>query len=409
MKKLLLSALTLTFMAASANAVVVNTLPWTHTFDSDPLYNDNDFSYLEGSRDGVYWMYEDGWNCIAVRYHDTKPLDDWLFTPKIYLKRDVQYTVTISLRAGSEDFNEKFEMKIGKATASPATIAMMTTELLPVTDVNHILWRNYSATFTAPSTNYFYLGVHACSVKNQYALNVRKFSVYETATPLDLSADETTEDGPRVFTQSFAKVGCMTGWSVIDGNHDGVKWHFEDKGAQVQWCESSTLAQDDWLISPELPLTPGHRYRMLAEAANYNSSLPNKLEVKLGDAATAAAMTLPVLPVTTLPGRGNYPLEAVFDVSGEGPWRIGFHGISDPDHFMTELRNLRLLDLGQTPGSSTGIEDIASEPATLTGPVTVYDVCGRVVATAASIDQLQLPGHGIFVVRSAHRTVKILR
>ena len=117
--------------------------------------------------------------------------------------------------------------------------------------------------------------------------------------------------------------------TVIDANNDGKTWILNFGKAMMTY--SFTLQMDDWLISPPLALQANSTYPFKARVQAYESSYPERIEVKAGMGTTVEAMTIDVIPPTTVDD-GSYE---GMEISGQivtdqaGNYHIGFHGISD--------------------------------------------------------------------------------
>ena len=115
---------------------------------------------------------------------------------------------------------------------------------------------------------------------------------------------------------------------VIDANGDGKTWVSDtSKGATYKY--SSSNAGDDWLVSPAFYLEAGKAYDFEALAHAYSDKYPEKMEICLGTAPTAEAMTTTLVETTTL-GGATSSLTASIVPPATGEYYIGFHAVSDP-------------------------------------------------------------------------------
>lgn len=135
------------------------------------------------------------------------------------------------------------------------------------------------------------------------------------------------------WSENFSAPESMGFFTVIDANGDGKSWEYYSGAARVKY---GTVAMDDWLISPPLPLEAGKLYRTTFKARSSNARYPEKIEARWGKGATAADMTGKLVDPVTL--SGEYETFGDFIVPEEsGNYYIGLHGISDPDMYNLEV------------------------------------------------------------------------
>ena len=140
------------------------------------------------------------------------------------------------------------------------------------------------------------------------------------------------------FETSPSGGGFPTGWTSI-GTLGGNAWTTTaitdfpvlsgSKYARILYHQ--TVAHNAWLITPAIALTAGKSYNLefLLSMAGYQGALED-LEVKIGNAATAAAMTTLLLQNTAdYETWTNIPVR--FTVPTTGNYYIGFHAKSPAD------------------------------------------------------------------------------
>lgn len=142
------------------------------------------------------------------------------------------------------------------------------------------------------------------------------------------------------YYEGFDDAESMNNFIVIDGNADNTKWIYSPNMSSA-YITNSSKQHDDWLITAGIYLTAGKKYTFSYEAmASFN---PERIEIKMGNAGTAEAMTREILPPTELDGdftlRPN-PVEIIVEESGV--YHFGFHAISDPNSFYLYLDNISL-------------------------------------------------------------------
>ncbi len=133
------------------------------------------------------------------------------------------------------------------------------------------------------------------------------------------------------YTNDFNSADRLDEMTIIDANGDGKKWMYNDGAARVAY--NSSLAMDDWMMTPPLKLVAGKAYIFSFKAKNHSASYTERIEVKMGNEATVEAMTKTLLEPTELTGTAYHEFEKVIVPETTGNYVIGFHGISDKDKF----------------------------------------------------------------------------
>ena len=114
--------------------------------------------------------------------------------------------------------------------------------------------------------------------------------------------------------------------SVVDANDDGKTWKFTDSNGTYYGYGNKQA--DDWLISPAIYLEAGKAYDFEAVARAYGDKYPEKIEIWMGTAPEAGAMTVRLVDTTTLGGTELTMSAPVVPVV-TGEHYIGFHAVSD--------------------------------------------------------------------------------
>lgn len=126
---------------------------------------------------------------------------------------------------------------------------------------------------------------------------------------------------------NLTKADFFNQHSIIDANNDGSTWVFDSsKGATYKY--SKTNDGDDWLISPAFYLEAGKAYDFEALAHAYSDKYPEKMEICMGTAPSAEAMTTTLVETTTLLGATS-KLTAAVVPTASGEYYFGFHAVSD--------------------------------------------------------------------------------
>lgn len=173
---------------------------------------------------------------------------------------------------------------------------------------------------------------------------------------------------------TFDTAADLDGFTIIDANGDahvyekvlrgGWSWlsHEEVEGAACYYYDAQHDA-DDWLITPGLNLTADRTYTLRFDA-NAANIFPERLEVLMGDAPTAEAMTRQLIEPTVV-DRGEFETySAEVCVDRAGVYYIGIHAISDRGQYILDIKNLEVEAglLAQAPAAVTDLT-VKADPA----------------------------------------------
>lgn len=164
------------------------------------------------------------------------------------------------------------------------------------------------------------------------------------------------------FSATFDDDLC--GFSVIDANGDATVWRALDGHARISF--NKTVDMDDWLMSPGLRLEAGKLYDIAANFSCGNPQYPERVEVKIGKAASVEGMTTQLLEPTEIAVKLDAPYEwnSTFIPETDGIYYVGIHGISDMNTFILYADNFYISapkvaevpaateDLTVTPGAN---------------------------------------------------------
>lgn len=129
------------------------------------------------------------------------------------------------------------------------------------------------------------------------------------------------------FNNELIGVNTMT---IIDANNDGHTWDWY--GNRARCAYDRVNAADDWMLTEAIHLEAGKLYSFAIKAQAYSDRYAERFEVKLGNAATAEAMTIQVIEpqVIKTETKQEYTNDHII-VPATGDYFFGVHGISDPD------------------------------------------------------------------------------
>ncbi len=137
-------------------------IPYSEKFataDAVALYTIED-----SNNDKATWEYYDGYSeqYMQCTYTPFDPKDDWLFTPRVHLESEMQYTLSFSASARKVLYPEMLEVRLGK---EPVSTAMTQTVLEPEKVLNEqsYQWFEYTVKLTVEETGDYNIGFHAMS------------------------------------------------------------------------------------------------------------------------------------------------------------------------------------------------------------------------------------------------------
>lgn len=201
--------------------------------------------------------------------------------------------------------------------------------------------------------------------------------------------------------------GNFSLYTTIDANGDGSTWGSDFRGAKYVFNNDN--AADDWLITPPLKMKASNKYTIVAQFANAMDPYTEKAEVKVGDAATAEAMTSTVIPATIIEGGYRSPMEltGTFSPAADGDYFVGLHAVSDAGTLYLYCYKLDVTS--EATGITTTLEGKASVTAgdgcinvanAAGAKIVVASIDGRVVAQLSNASsEVSVPVQaGVYVV-----------
>ena len=162
------------------------------------------------------------------------------------------------------------------------------------------------------------------------------------------------------YTFDLTANSTFSTFSVIDNNADSKTWTWSASNGTYYGYDSSNNA-DDYLISAPFNLVVGKSYKITVSAKG-SANWPEKMEVKVGQEATAAGLNQTVIPETVV-GTGNFDdYEGEFTVSANGIYYIAIHAISDADKLNLCVSKLSI-EAGAEPTAPAATELTATPGA----------------------------------------------
>lgn len=166
---------------------------------------------------------------------------------------------------------------------------------------------------------------------------------------------------PLPYSNAMDTQESVKDYTIVDANGDGHTWKFDDYNAMMAYSYNSKASADDWMITPAIRMRRNAVYTFSFEALN---SYPvERIEAKVGDAATAEAMTEVVIEPTDIEYQPRvHTLTGKFRAPSDGMRHFGIHAISDADMSTLYIRNLTITESPLTsPDEVSGFSVVPGE------------------------------------------------
>ena len=164
------------------------------------------------------------------------------------------------------------------------------------------------------------------------------------------------------FADDFSNTATTGLFTIIDANGDGSKWAFSRGSAQYRYNMKNNA--DDWLILPPLKLQAGKSYKLTYTTWVLSARSAERMEVRMGKAATAEAMTTTLKEVREYTATSRTPAQETIEIMPEadGVYYIGFHAVSEKNKGNLYLDNLAV-SAGQSVRVPARVADLSVKPA----------------------------------------------
>lgn len=162
------------------------------------------------------------------------------------------------------------------------------------------------------------------------------------------------------YFENFSDLNTIYLYTIIDANGDGSSWGIGNQN-EVGYVFNENNRADDWLVTPPLKMQQGKQYRLSFKASCDNEAFPEKLEVFMGKANTAAAMTTELLPAFEISHKDYRTYSADFTVDTDGLYYIGFHCISNAFHYYLWMTDLSI-EVTETSAPAAPAVEIENAP-----------------------------------------------
>ena len=134
------------------------------------------YTIIDNNNDGRSWFWDkDGkkGGLFVYKFSKDNTGDDWLMSPPIHMKAGKKYNVSFKACAGLSNYVERLEAKWGASN----TIAGMTEEILPETDLKSAKFATFEKEITPTTEGNYYIGFHAISDPDKFYLYLDSISV----------------------------------------------------------------------------------------------------------------------------------------------------------------------------------------------------------------------------------------
>lgn len=177
--------------------------------------------------------------------------------------------------------------------------------------------------------------------------NLEVYSYTVTATCEGLTSEATTSNVVALgaiyppYSNNFPDAASISGFTIIDGNNDGVRFFWGSGTLRIS-STGSTPPMDDWIITPPVYLQSGKLYKFSVSAHNGSTatSMKEQLEVRMGNAPTAAAMNTLVIDTMLLEKKVVKTEEQMVSVPADGKYYFGVHGVSQKKGFFLYIDSI---------------------------------------------------------------------
>lgn len=137
----------------------------------------------------------------------------------------------------------------------------------------------------------------------------------------------------------------INGWTILDVNNDGKKWTLTyeiSPNKSMKIVYNSSLAMDDWFITPPISLNKDTTYNLRYEYRVESGNYPENLGVYIGSSPTPVALTTLLNDHFEISNTTFSLGQATFTPQTTGIYYIGFHGYSDADMWNLYVDNFRI-------------------------------------------------------------------
>lgn len=151
-------------------------------------------------------------------------------------------------------------------------------------------------------------------------------------------------------------------YTLIDNNHDGCSWSFDNNTYSAFYRFSNVNDGDDYMISPPINYKKGKTYTLKFMAYSQYAAYPEALEVKFGADRTPEGQSQRLLYIDEVPGVSeDSPVQEFsvnFTVPEDGVYYYSMHAVSPAFSYYLYVTNIRVAE-----ATTEGINDALTDGA----------------------------------------------
>lgn len=214
------------------------------------------------------------------------------------------------------------------------------------------------------------------------------------------------------YEQPFSSADALSGYTVIpNSSFNNNQWVYRSGAVKGP--------KDSWLITPAIKLEGGYTYDISFEMKSEYGYVEESMSIYLGTDPTAEAMTVEILPSTSIKSTTYKSFSTTLTPQTSGIYNIGFVCDSKAwNSYGVYLKNFSI-SAGQMSGVESVSTDAAGSVFTREGTICiqtpgkttayVYDLAGKQIA-ATPVDtyaEVRVPA-GVYIVRVGQHTAKLI-
>lgn len=187
-------------------------LPYVQPFDDESSFAL--LSVINNNNDDVTWKFDTNGSAVYT-YSSENAADDYLVFPRMSLKANHVYRITMDALAGSASFPEKMSIVFGNKPEAAA----MTTEVMSTVDVTeNNTPKAIDVTFIPTEDLDGHFAVHCTSDADKFSLNIDNVKIVEVGTTDSPQAPEDLTVTPDADGRQQAKISFKTPSKNFLGN-----------------------------------------------------------------------------------------------------------------------------------------------------------------------------------------------
>ena len=168
------------------------------------------------------------------------------------------------------------------------------------------------------------------------------------------------------YTQDFYASADFNTMTIVDANEDGNTWTYASYdpvtySPAARYTGSASTSANDWMISPALELKAGYVYNFSFNAIGV-TGYTNNLDVMIGTAATASAMTTKVMDQIVLTERAKNKYATTISVATDGVYYIGFQVTAEANQGAIYIDDITVAEgiIANAPAAATALTATAA-------------------------------------------------